>query len=51
MVKKITLALAFATVVTTQVFARAAFHEGYYRDAEKGCMYQGYPCGDWGQYY
>jgi hypothetical protein len=50
MLRKITLGLAFATVITSQVFARSTFHEGYYYDAEKGCIFQEYPCGEWNQY-
>jgi hypothetical protein len=50
MSKKIALALALATVITTQVLARSTFHEGYYNDPEQGCMFQEYPCGEWGQY-
>jgi hypothetical protein len=49
MLKKIALGLPSATVIASQVFARSTFHEGYYYDAEKGCMFQGYPCGEWNQ--
>ena len=50
MLKKTALGLAFATVIASQAFARSTFHEGYYYDAEKGCIFQGYPCGEWNQY-
>jgi len=50
MSKKIVLALAVATLIATQAVARPTFHEGYYSDSAQGCMFQGYPCGDWSQY-
>jgi hypothetical protein len=50
MSNKITVTLAIAAVIASQLFVQSAnawTNDAYNYSSNKGCMYRGYPCSEW----